>query len=149
MPRGSSKTTKFDVWSVPVTGGKPRLVLRNASFPMDHPGGPEGLQIAFVSPRPNDSAGHSIMTGREILDSDIRQRLASRRRRLRSCARSLRRRPTAPASTRPTRSANGMRRRVRFQLAYLQDRRSPPCEPPCGSCQRVLTLARPELRSRP
>src|SRR3972149_8536436 len=75
MPRGSSKTTKFDVWSVPVTGGKPRLVLRNASFPMDHPGGPEGLQIAFVSPRPNDSAGHSIMTGREILDSDIRQRL--------------------------------------------------------------------------
>jgi hypothetical protein len=26
------KTTKFDVWSVPVTGGEPTLVQRNASF---------------------------------------------------------------------------------------------------------------------
>ena len=76
MPRSSSETTKWDVWSVPVTGGEPTLVLRNASFPMLNPaGGPEGVAIGFVSPRPDSFAGRSIMTGRPIPDSDIRRTL--------------------------------------------------------------------------
>jgi Tol biopolymer transport system component len=75
MPRSSSQTTTWDVWSVPVTGGEPTLVLRNAAFPVLNPsGGPEGVQIAFVSPMPNSFAGQSIMTGRPIRDSDIRRR---------------------------------------------------------------------------
>jgi Tol biopolymer transport system component len=76
MPRSSSETTKWDVWSVPVTGGQPMLVLRNASLPMLNPaGGPEGVAIAFVSPRTNVFSGHSIMTGRPSPDSDIRRTL--------------------------------------------------------------------------
>ena len=39
LARDSSDTTKFDVWSVPVTGGKGTLVLRNAFFPMVLPDG--------------------------------------------------------------------------------------------------------------
>jgi Tol biopolymer transport system component len=76
LPRTSSETTKWDVWSVPVTGGEPTLLLRNASFPILNPsGGPEGVAIAFVSPMPNDLAGRSIMTGRPIPESDIRRTL--------------------------------------------------------------------------
>jgi Tol biopolymer transport system component len=76
MPRSSPETTKWDVWSVPVTGGEPTLLLRNASFPMLNPsGGPEGVAIAFVSPMPNDFQGRSIMTGRPIPESDIRRTL--------------------------------------------------------------------------
>jgi Tol biopolymer transport system component len=56
LPRSSLQTTKFDVWSVPVTGGEPTLVLRNAAFPMLNPlPGPEGWGIQFVSPWPSDS----------------------------------------------------------------------------------------------
>jgi Tol biopolymer transport system component len=76
MPRDSSETTKWDVWSVPVTGGEPTLVLRNAAFPMLRAQGPEGLRIQFVLPRLNDFAGLSIMTGRPSPGSDIRQTLA-------------------------------------------------------------------------
>jgi Tol biopolymer transport system component len=76
MPRSSSQTTNWDVWSVPVTGGEPTLVLRNAAFPVLNPsGGPEGVEIAFVSPMPNAFAGRGIMTGRPIPDSDIRRTL--------------------------------------------------------------------------
>jgi Tol biopolymer transport system component len=76
LPRSSSEITKWDVWSVPVIGGEPTLVLRNASFPMLNPaGGPEGVAIAFVSPRPDSFAGRSIMTGRPDPDSDIRRTL--------------------------------------------------------------------------
>jgi Tol biopolymer transport system component len=46
LARDSSDTTKFDVWSVPVTGGEPTLVLRNALFPMLLP---DRDEIAFVT----------------------------------------------------------------------------------------------------
>jgi WD40-like Beta Propeller Repeat len=75
MPRTSSETTTWDVWSVPVTGGEPTLVLRNASFPMLRGSGPEGLRIQFLLPMDNDFAGQSLMTGRPIPGSDIRQTL--------------------------------------------------------------------------
>jgi len=73
MPRSSSATTKWDVWSVPVTGGEPTLVLRNASFPMLSavPILPNGVRIAFVSPWPNDFAGQSIMAARLLPPPDI------------------------------------------------------------------------------
>jgi hypothetical protein len=76
LPRNSAETTRWDVWSVPVTGGEPTLVLRNAAFPMLRAEGPEGLRIQFVLPRPNDFSGLSIMTGRPVPGSDIRQTLA-------------------------------------------------------------------------
>jgi len=76
LPRNSAQTTKWDVWSVPVTGGEPTLLLRNAAFPMLRSQGPEGLRIQFVVPTANDFSGLSIMTGRPFPDSDIRQTLA-------------------------------------------------------------------------
>jgi Tol biopolymer transport system component len=57
QPRSSSLTTKFDVWSVPVTGGEPTLVLRNATFPLYFP---DGREIAFVEPFTSNFAGHRI-----------------------------------------------------------------------------------------
>jgi Tol biopolymer transport system component len=57
LPRGSSETTKWDVRSVPVTGGEPTLVLRNAAFPMYFP---DGNEIAFVVPLPSNFEGHSM-----------------------------------------------------------------------------------------
>jgi Tol biopolymer transport system component len=75
MPRSSSQTTTWDVWSVPVTGGEPTLVLRNASFPMLRGEGPEGERIQFLLPMSRDFAGQSLMTGRPIPGSDIRQTL--------------------------------------------------------------------------
>jgi Tol biopolymer transport system component len=57
LARDSSETTKFDVWSVPVTGGEPTLVLRNALFPMVLP---DGEGIAFVKPSGFDLSGDRI-----------------------------------------------------------------------------------------
>jgi Tol biopolymer transport system component len=57
LARDSSETTKFDVWSVPVTGGEPTLVLRNALFPMALP---DGEGIAFVKPSGFDLSGDRI-----------------------------------------------------------------------------------------
>jgi dipeptidyl aminopeptidase/acylaminoacyl peptidase len=76
LPRSSSQTTTWDVWSVPVTGGEPTLLLRNAAFPMLHRSCcPEGEEIAFVQPLPNDFSGQSIMTGRPVPGSDLRSTL--------------------------------------------------------------------------
>ena len=75
LPRSSSETTTWDVWSVPVTGGEPTLVLRNAAFPIVNGYGPEGQRIQFVEPMPDDPAGQSLMTGRPIPESDIRSTL--------------------------------------------------------------------------
>jgi dipeptidyl aminopeptidase/acylaminoacyl peptidase len=76
LPRTSSETTTWDVWSVPITGGDPTLVLRNAAFPMLNPAlGPEGEEIQFVLPGDDDFAGQSLMTGRPIPSSDIRSEL--------------------------------------------------------------------------
>jgi Tol biopolymer transport system component len=57
LARDSSGTTKFDVWSVPVTGDEPTLVLRNAFFPMVLP---DGEGIAFVKPSGVDLSGDRI-----------------------------------------------------------------------------------------
>lgn len=57
LARDSSATTKFDVWSVPVTGGKRTLVLRNAFFPMVLP---DAEGIAFVKPSGVDLSGGRI-----------------------------------------------------------------------------------------
>jgi len=57
LARDSSATTKFDVWSVPVTSGEPTLVLRNAFFPMVLP---DGEEIAFVTPSGVDLSGDRI-----------------------------------------------------------------------------------------
>jgi Tol biopolymer transport system component len=57
LARDSSSTTKFDVWTVPVTGGEPTLVLRNALFPMVLP---DGERIAFVKPSGFDLSGDRI-----------------------------------------------------------------------------------------
>jgi Tol biopolymer transport system component len=77
LPRNSSETTKFDVWSVPVAGGEPTLVVRNAalpvplhSFPDEVPETPE---IAFVSPTASDFTGRDISTA--DLDYQIRRTL--------------------------------------------------------------------------
>jgi hypothetical protein len=48
---------KWDVWSVPVTGGEPTLVLRNAAFPLYLP---DGEQIAFVVATSSTFNGRSI-----------------------------------------------------------------------------------------
>lgn len=45
LPQRPTSRTKFDLWSVPVTGGKPTLVLRDASFPVPFP---DGKSIAYV-----------------------------------------------------------------------------------------------------
>ncbi len=39
LPRSSDYDTRFDVWSVPVDGGEPSLVLRNAAMPRYLPDG--------------------------------------------------------------------------------------------------------------
>jgi Tol biopolymer transport system component len=57
LPRSSAQTTKWDVWSVPVTGGEPTLVIRNATFPMYFP---DGKEVAFLSPFASDFAGQSL-----------------------------------------------------------------------------------------
>jgi Tol biopolymer transport system component len=77
LPRGRSETTKWDAWSVPVTGGEPTLILRNASFPIMGVHRPNGVEIAFVSPGSNDFAGRSIVTARLLSppESDIHETL--------------------------------------------------------------------------
>jgi Tol biopolymer transport system component len=47
LPRGDSVHTKWDLWSVPVAGGKQTLVRRNAGW-----GGysPDGKRLAYLSP---------------------------------------------------------------------------------------------------
>ncbi len=63
LARSPSRTTKFDVWSVPVTGGEPTLVQRNASFPMPNPElGPEWITMEHVLPMTSSFAGQSLMT---------------------------------------------------------------------------------------
>jgi hypothetical protein len=76
LPRSSEEGTTWDVWSVPVTGGEPTLLLRNAAFPMLRAEGPEGLRIQFVLPAANDFSGQRLMTARPVPGSDIRETLA-------------------------------------------------------------------------
>jgi Tol biopolymer transport system component len=59
LPRSSSEATGWDVWSVPVTGGEPTLLLKNASLPRYFP---DGKTMAFLSPWSNDFAGTKIST---------------------------------------------------------------------------------------
>jgi Tol biopolymer transport system component len=58
LPRTDSfESPKFDVWSVPVSGGEPKIVVRDAAFPMYVSGGKE---IAFVVPGPQGFYGPRI-----------------------------------------------------------------------------------------
>jgi hypothetical protein len=57
LPRSSSEITKWDVWSVPLTGGEPALVLRNAAQPIYAPDG----SGAFIEPASNSFFGPRIM----------------------------------------------------------------------------------------
>jgi hypothetical protein len=57
LPRTGSETTTWDIWSVPVTGGEPTLVRRDAAFPMGDP----RSDLYFVSPQANDLSGRSIV----------------------------------------------------------------------------------------
>ncbi|HET7929273.1 MAG TPA: hypothetical protein VFM40_06940 [Actinomycetota bacterium] len=54
LPRGEGAVPVpgSDVWSVPVTGGEPTLVLRDAMFPQYFP---DGETLAFVEPSPGGS----------------------------------------------------------------------------------------------
>jgi TolB protein len=63
FPRSSDSASKFDVWSVPVTGGKPTLVLRDASWPVPFP---DGNSIAYVPGARGLYEDHSLA----IADSD-------------------------------------------------------------------------------
>jgi WD40-like Beta Propeller Repeat len=57
FPRSPTDTSKFDVWSVPVTGGKPKLVLRDASWPVPFP---DGKSIAYIPGARGFEEDHSI-----------------------------------------------------------------------------------------
>ncbi len=50
---GAVPESGWDVWSVPVTGGEPTLVLRDAMFPEYFP---DGEAIAFVEPSPEGAS---------------------------------------------------------------------------------------------
>jgi Tol biopolymer transport system component len=56
-PRANSATEGFDVWSVALAGGTPRLVVPDAISPMYFP---DGKTIAVVDPAPSDVYGLSI-----------------------------------------------------------------------------------------
>lgn len=49
LPRGPSPMTKWDLWSVPVTGGEPTLLVRNAAQAATF----DGPTYAFVRPMPD------------------------------------------------------------------------------------------------
>jgi hypothetical protein len=69
---GRSETTEWDAWSVPVAGGEPTLVLRNAAFPMYFA---DGKEIAFVPPGGLELRGSQHRDrerGRRGLPSDAR-----------------------------------------------------------------------------
>lgn len=57
LPRRSSETTRWDIWSVPVTGGDMTLLLENAAFPLQFP---ERERIAFVQPARSSFFGSGI-----------------------------------------------------------------------------------------
>jgi dipeptidyl aminopeptidase/acylaminoacyl peptidase len=73
LPRNSTETTKWDVWSVRVAGGELTLRVRDATFPILTPApGPDGRQMAFVQPTSSSFGGQSLMSGRPAPDSDLR-----------------------------------------------------------------------------
>jgi len=57
LPRDSSGLTKWDAWSVPVTGGEPTLILRDATFPTYFP---NGDALAVVEPKDSSPGGVSL-----------------------------------------------------------------------------------------
>jgi Tol biopolymer transport system component len=72
VPRPSSDV--WDVWSVPVSGGEPTLVLRNAKFARYFP---DGKEIAFVAGRSSDLEGPRISIAsadgarRTLVEADV------------------------------------------------------------------------------
>jgi len=57
LPRSTSQFTKWDVWSIPISGGEPTLEVRNAAFPSYLS---DGEEIAFVVPTSTDLNGYEI-----------------------------------------------------------------------------------------
>ncbi len=61
MPRSPYADTRWDLWSVPVTGGEPTLVRRDAGFGVSDP---EGQDIAYLdSPRDFSSKAIYVAAG--------------------------------------------------------------------------------------
>jgi dipeptidyl aminopeptidase/acylaminoacyl peptidase len=63
MPRGPNDdvSTRWDLWSVPVAGGEPTLVVRNASHGVY---GPDGETLAYIdSPRGDWSSSRLMVAG--------------------------------------------------------------------------------------
>ena len=59
MPRDTTEQPVWDVWTVPLTGGDPTLMLENAAFPSYLPNG----EIVFIELT-------SRMTGHRIVIAD-------------------------------------------------------------------------------
>jgi basic membrane lipoprotein Med (substrate-binding protein (PBP1-ABC) superfamily)/DNA-binding SARP family transcriptional activator len=57
LPRDSSETSTWDVWSVPATGGEPTLMLQDAAVPMYLP---DGERIVFITPTTDDLEGRGL-----------------------------------------------------------------------------------------
>jgi Tol biopolymer transport system component len=57
LPRESPSGTKWDLWSVPVTGGEPTLLVRNAAQPTTF----DGPTYAFVRPMPDSFDGSRLV----------------------------------------------------------------------------------------
>ena len=57
QPRLGWSSTVWDAWSVPITGGEPTLLMRDAQYPVYLA---DGKSIAFVQPAPGTLGGPSI-----------------------------------------------------------------------------------------
>lgn len=70
LPRSSSSNTKWDVWSVPATGGTPRLILRNAFYAMSNPFPDQDSALyQFLRPSAGDLTGRSIVTAHHCCEA--------------------------------------------------------------------------------
>lgn len=56
-PRDSSSSATWDLWSVPVTGGEPRVLVRNAAQPATF----DGPTYAFVRPKGDNFIGSRLV----------------------------------------------------------------------------------------
>ena len=57
LPRALSSGIKWNLWSVPVTGGEPTLLVRNAAQPTTF----DGATYAFVRPMPDFFEGSRLV----------------------------------------------------------------------------------------
>ncbi len=59
-PHGTDPDTRWDAWSVPVTGGEPTLLLEDALFPIYFP---DGEELAIVTPTSNLNGDSIVIVG--------------------------------------------------------------------------------------